>query len=388
MVKSIRKLAIVGASARAAAFSALRAGYEVVAADLFADADLSRECSATRVGDYPDSLADWLAQTSCDAWIYTGALENYPDLIDQMAALRPLLGNGGESLRTARKPLVLQDLLLAAGLSFPETVAKHQGLTQDGAWLCKTYRTASGLGVWPLDGPAAMERAIHADAVYQRRIQGEYWDAAAIFILSERQSKLVGLSQQLVGQPWAPRPWQYAGSIGPATISPALHEQLIRLAGILARQVGLRGIVGVDLVMQDERAWVVEVNPRYTASVEAIERMTGKSAIARHITAFDPSESPVDADEAALAARARARSFGKAIVFAKSDVMISDRFHSWAIGHASVDPEIAMTADVPQAGEHISKGHPILTVFTDGPRSGCIEQLRQCVAEVESRIYS
>ena len=147
MTDRIRKLAIVGASARAAAFSAIRAGYEVVAADLFADADLARVAAVTRISNYPEGLADWLAATECDAWMYTGALENYPDLVDRMAAIRPLLGNSGAPLRDVRDPMKLQLALTGAGMLFPETRTSPAGLPLDGSWLCKTYGGASGSGV-------------------------------------------------------------------------------------------------------------------------------------------------------------------------------------------------------------------------------------------------
>ena len=49
-------LTIVGSSARAAASSAVRAGFFVRAGDLFADADLAQVAEATRVADYPAGL--------------------------------------------------------------------------------------------------------------------------------------------------------------------------------------------------------------------------------------------------------------------------------------------------------------------------------------------
>src|SRR5262245_22640430 len=122
MAKPIRKLAIVGASARAAAFSALRADYEVVAADLFADVDLRRSCRAGRVNRYPEGLEDWLEKTACDGWMYTGALENHPRLVQRMAAIRPLLGNDLEALAAVRDPLRLQEVFGEVGVSFPETM--------------------------------------------------------------------------------------------------------------------------------------------------------------------------------------------------------------------------------------------------------------------------
>jgi len=56
-------IAIIGASARAAAFSVLRSGRQAVAADLFADADLQQKCRVTRISPYPEGLLDWLHRT-------------------------------------------------------------------------------------------------------------------------------------------------------------------------------------------------------------------------------------------------------------------------------------------------------------------------------------
>src|SRR5436305_11978694 len=145
-------LAIVGASTRSAAASAVRAGFRPLAADLFADADLRRIATATRIRPYPEGLLDWLRATEPPAWMYTGALENYPELVDQMAWIAPLLGNPGDVLTQVRSPWKLADVLRRAGLSFPETRASADGLPQDGSWLVKSYRGASGSGVRVLSG--------------------------------------------------------------------------------------------------------------------------------------------------------------------------------------------------------------------------------------------
>ena len=72
-------LIIVGASARAFAQSARRAGLAVHAADLFADSDLCAvAASVARVPAerYPDGLLDLVAPFPAGPWCYTGALEN------------------------------------------------------------------------------------------------------------------------------------------------------------------------------------------------------------------------------------------------------------------------------------------------------------------------
>ena len=108
---------IVGASARAAAMSARRGGLNPWAADMFGDQDLRACCPVERIDDYPNGLERVLAAAPAGPWMYTGALENYPDLVDRMAALRPLYGIGGESLRAVRDPQRLAAAVRAAGFA-------------------------------------------------------------------------------------------------------------------------------------------------------------------------------------------------------------------------------------------------------------------------------
>jgi predicted ATP-grasp superfamily ATP-dependent carboligase len=392
MIKRIRKLAIVGASVRAAAFSAIRAGYEVVAADLFADADLQRACSATRVTGYPDSLADWLAETECDAWLYTGALENHPGLITRMSKLRPLLGNSGKELRAVRDPMSLQRVLSVAGLSFPETVDSPQGLPQDGSWLCKTYRGAGGSGVWLLDGRGALERAEREEAVFQRFIGGV--SAAAVFVTSELGAELLGITRQLVGDARAgAKPWHYAGSIGPHAVSPEVESQLIMLGDVLSKRLQLRGLVGVDLVIANNRSWVLEINPRYSASAEIVERTTGRVAVREHVAACAGSNSPESRETntpttGQMRYQVNGIAHGKIILYAKRHVTITTAFFEWAVDQSSIDMEQCRLADIPSAGYEVSTGHPVLTLFAAASSKELDGSFAQRIADVESRLYS
>jgi predicted ATP-grasp superfamily ATP-dependent carboligase len=375
------KLAIVGASARAAAFSALRAGYDVFAADMFADADLQRAANVARIDDYPFGLIEWLERSDCDAWLYTGALENYPVEVARMAALRPLLGNDGESLRRVRDPLELQRAAMSAGLSFPETRMSAAGLPQDGSWLCKTYRGASGSGVWALDGEASLQRAGRERAVFQKHVDGV--SAAAVFACGNQQATLLGMTQQLVGELGA-SPWQYAGSLGPIECSLAIHAQLAAIGDVLANQFHLRGLAGVDLMIADDRVWIIEVNPRYTASVEVLERATGVSAIAAHVAAC---ESATDMARGAIKTplNKSERFHGKLILFAPHDACVSQTFFNWAM--EQTDRDGGALADIPHPGEEIPAGRPVLTLFAAATAAAdCRAALSRRLDEVQSRL--
>ena len=144
---SEESLIIVGASARAAAFSALRAGLRPCCFDLFADADLRARChvEAIPAREYPRSLPGQVAGAPPGPWLYTGGPENHPEIVARIARDRPLLGNDAEVLRLVRDPVFVSNLLRSAGLPYAEVSLREP---DDGrAWLAKPCASAGGTGI-------------------------------------------------------------------------------------------------------------------------------------------------------------------------------------------------------------------------------------------------
>ena len=349
-------IAIVGASARAAVFSVLRSGRQAVAADLFADADLQQVCPVTNISPYPEGLLDWLHQTPCEGWLYTGALENHPELVDELATVRPLLGNPGDVLRRVRDPMLLGQVLGQHGLLFPETRGSPgDDFPLGGSWLAKTCRGSSGAGL------AELTAATNGYSFIQRHIAGA--TCSAVFA----GPALLGVAQQLVGETWtgASR-FQYCGSIAPWSLPPDAEQQLRLLGEVLAAEFGLVGLFGVDLVFDGERLWTIEVNPRYTAAVEAVERAQHIHAIDWHLDhcggvpflPFSPDKRPPY--------------HGKAILFAERETTISGDFTRWALSQPDLE-------DIPQSGAPVLVGQPILTVIAAAKSS------EQVLAALKSR---
>jgi predicted ATP-grasp superfamily ATP-dependent carboligase len=393
-------LAIVGASTRSAAASAVRAGFQPLAADLFGDVDLQRIATTTRIRPYPEGFLDWMRAVEPPGWMYTGALENYPELVDQMAWIAPLLGNPGDVLARVRSPWELCDSLRGAGLLFPETRASAEGLPIDGSWLVKTYNGASGSGVRVLSQKpgAGSGEQIEADKhCFQKRIGGT--PCAAVYIAAEGEAQLLGVTRQIIGEPWLhSHGFQYAGSIGPWPVSAGAHATLGRLGNVLSDQFELSGLFGVDFMLDGEEVWTVEVNPRYTASVEIVERCTGVRAIAAHVAACggssgkleraEASSSTVGAeDDPARYARYGSGYHGKATLFATRDVVISKEFADYSIGESLRSPWPTL-GDASGPGTPIDNGRPVLTMFASGTSIAEVEhRLRESVVEVEHRLY-
>jgi predicted ATP-grasp superfamily ATP-dependent carboligase len=365
---------IFGASARAAAFSALRAGLRPWCVDLFADADLAPRCPALRLpGRYPRALLDVIESAPTAPWIYVGGLENYPDLVGRLAQRRELWGNGPGVLALARSPEVLTRTARAAGLPAPEVVLG--GPAGPGRWLSKPLRGAGGAGI------VFHESAVPAPGTYlQQFIEGE--PASALYVADGRSARLLGLTRQLVGEEWLGAPsFRYCGSVGPLEMDFPLATGVVRLGQALAEAAGLRGLFGIDGVLHGGAFWPVEVNPRYTASVEVVEHSTGLHALDWHRRAFAAPGSLPPVPSATYFV-------GKAVLFARQRITFPAG-GPWLAAPRAPLAAFPEFADLPAPGEKIEAGRPVLTLFARaGSLAECQAALRRAAREVERRLES
>ena len=371
-------LLIVGASVRAAAFSALRVGLRPWCVDLFADADLQARCHvvAAEGSFYPNNLLAVAVQAPPGPWMYTGALENHPRLVERLSQTRRLWGNEPRVLRKARSPQKLAETFRAAGIPFPAV---------DQEVLSRQGRSAL---VKPLKGSAGRHIRFAGDGEHckpgtylQEFIDGD--SIAAIYVGYGKTAVLLGVTQELTGQSWLhARPFAYCGSIGPLRIDAAVRDRLRRIGQALTHACGLRGLFGVDCVLRDGIPWPVEVNPRYTASVEVLEYASGIRALDMHRAGcaggpLVPAPLPEPSDLV-----------GKAILFAREPVTFRDG-GPWDCVLGQVHPiaELPAFADVPREGQPIKAGAPILSFFTRGssPRV-CLDALREIARDLDRRL--
>src|SRR4029434_7353442 len=104
------RVLIVGVSTRAAADSAARAGFEVIALDAYADLDQHPSVRALSLPrDYgtafsPEALVDAARELPGDALVYLSSLENHPKAVDALTMGRMLWGNRSDVLRRVRDP--------------------------------------------------------------------------------------------------------------------------------------------------------------------------------------------------------------------------------------------------------------------------------------------
>jgi predicted ATP-grasp superfamily ATP-dependent carboligase len=351
---------------------ARRDGQRVVAFDLFGDVDLRR--SATRVvtpselgGGGLSALVGAAAKEAAGGVVYGAGFENHPTLVARLAERHTLLGNSPGTLRAVRNPVRVGAALQDAGVPYPRTFVTALP-ESSGRWLRKPLRGGGGTRVHEWRGGA-----LPAGTFVQERIDGLACSAAAVG--DGVDAVVLGLSEQLVGQrAFGVRGYRWCGNLVPPRLPAGEREALLgqarAICSCLAGEFALRGLFGVDFMWDGERAWTVEVNPRPTASLEAIEAAYGVGVFDAHLRACAGELPRIEA--------VCAGAVGKAVLFATENVAIRDSVRWLERG----------VRDVPHPGERIAAGRPICTVVTTAATpqdalAGLEEQTSRLRAELE-----
>ena len=359
------RVLIVGVSTRAMAESAARAGYAVTSIDAFGDLDQHagvRALSLPRDFDVAFSasaVAEAAATVEYDAVAYLSPFENHPTAVERLARRRLLLGNPPPVLARARDPRLLRSALGSVS----------------GRWLVKPVASGGGHGIreWKPGDPTL-------DGWYtQPFIDGV--PGSVVFVAARGAAAVLGVTRQLIGDPtFGASGFRYAGNILRPTGRRSGREPLVDSAAELAsrftRELGLVGVNCIDFIARGDTAVPIEINPRWSASMELVERAHGVSIFAAHAAACLAGDLPrhLTFDTDSLPSE----TLGKAILFARHDVTCGDT-RAWL-----TDP---MIRDVPHPGEQIPAGRPVCTIFAAAPDDpSCYAALAARGAEIYDQL--
>jgi len=154
-----------------------------------------------------------------------------------------------------------------------------------------------------------------------------------------------------------------------------LFETAAAQARCVASEFGLLGINGLDFVARDGIPYPIEVNPRWSASVEVAERAFEATFFHAHAEACRGGALPAFDCRDWLSHAA----VGKAIVYARRACTVRDT-DSWL--------HDAMRHDVPRSGECFRAGQPICSVIVTAADSracyrGLVERAERLYAAFE-----
>ena len=351
---------VVAVSARALTEAVVRSGRTVLAVDLFGDADTRAAAAGFAV--VPGSLDDGpelsvviaagvrLAATHGEpvGVVVGSGFEHRPEALAELGTRWPLLGCAPETAAAVKDPARLATLCAKLAITHPEITSEPPA--DPAGWLVKRPGGSGGGHVGPATAAAA--DASPAGHYWQRRVAGRAMSATVL--CDGDGARLIGFCAAAFA-PTPDAPYRFGGLAGPVTVERDLAEAVTTAADRLARATGLRGLVGLDLVVDGARWWLIEVNPRPTAALEVLDRGT-PPLLALHLAACDATVVPSAGltTAAAFPWTPPATVAATALVYARRDgVTVAADWPAWI-------------ADRPAPCTAVPAGAPVCTVRAEG----------------------
>jgi len=370
--KGANQVVVAGVSVRAIVQSAARAGFASYAIDRFGDMDTRAAARGWRrlprriSGSSVSRCLEGLPRTPL---VWSSPFENYPRAIEAIGRTRVVWGTAPQAIRMVRSPGWLASTLAAAGLRFPRVWDHPPGDASPGRLVVKRRKSGGGVGIH-LAGPHAPRAAKGRRGIYyQEFVPGQ--TVSGLFWSDGETVHLLAVAEQLVGMPqFGATDFLFCGSVLPAQIDAEIEHQVYRAGAAVARRASLRGLFGVDGVVRGQELYVLEVNPRWTASVELFELASGVNAFALHVRAFAPGLVGGQQGGDVCGRYGFKGVWGRAILYARRPGIFSWRpVLPVGCNHAHGS---AWLADIPANGRRLYPGEPVLSVVCCGPTAPAV----------------
>jgi uncharacterized protein len=380
-------LAVAALSARVLAEAAADDGFDVIALDLFGDADTRRACTQWWPIGTPaslhidaESLLSHLAALAqrgeVIGWVAGSGFDGRADVLERGAALLPLVGTQAEAVRRVRDPAGFFGHLSAAGIAHP--VVQTMPPADPVGWLLKDAHACGGWHIrraqtdghepWPRPGDGA------GHLYFQREVRGT--PMSATFIANGSTARVLGFNE-LIMRPFGTRPFVYCGVVGPVPLPAAVASRIVAAVNELAVAFSLRGLGSLDFILDGSDFKVLEINPRPPASMALYGQRLGAalpsgavgSVMADHVRACLQGTLPPQAAERSAAAGPNAVR-GTEIVFAPRRVSLDE-------AAAQRLAERAGCHDRPAAATRFEAGDPVCSVSASGASAAQVRGLLQ-----------
>jgi predicted ATP-grasp superfamily ATP-dependent carboligase len=343
---------IIAGSGRMLAEAACQAGLKALVIDLYADLD-TRECAfevrrlpTLAVEHVAPVLDDFAGRYGVCRAVYGSGLEPYPETLDYLERKTALLGNAPAVFRRLQDKAAFFAVLDELQIPFPDV--SFAVPDAPAGWLVKPMCGQGGLGI-RRHVPGSDARAVYWQK-FQIGISG-----SVLFLADTHRVQVVGFNTQFHAHLNDGLEFVFSGLINHSILSGSQRSGLTDWLTRCVRAFGLKGLNSLDFIQDGERIYVLEINPRPSASMQLYGHL-----LARHMAACQ-GELP----------RALPKQEGFAgfrIVYADKDLRISEGF---------IWPE--WTADRPEAGAVCHAEEPVCSVISRRSEPG------QVMAELAAR---
>ncbi len=342
---SVKNQIIIAAiSSRAYVQAAVDAGFEVIAIDTFCDVDTQKLALQTLKVDTlngnfeAEAFYKALAQIDCTQvlGVTIGAgFEAVPELLEVLSLKAvPYIFNAASVIHSVKNPTTFFDFLTSISAAYPATQLTRPANTID--WLQKQIGGSGGAHIKPA---LPLDLAENNPVYYQQICAGEPY--GCLFLADGNHAQVIGVHQQWCA-PTSTQPYRFGGAVSHADVSDEVTEKIEAYVQAITRHFGLRGINSLDFMLHGNAIYLLEINPRLSASLQLYSAKKG-NLFAAHVQAClgELKQWPI------VEKQARAMQ----VIYANK------------IAHVPLDMQWPdWVADIPQLGSKIATGAPICTV--------------------------
>ncbi len=286
---------IAAISSRAYVQAALEAGFDVIAIDCFADVDT--QLIAKKVIQIDAQQGQFDAKQLLNAlnqlklnnsigFTYGAGFEAQPDLLDEIALILPIIGNHAEAIKQCKQPQSFFALCDLFAMPYPKTVFEKPSNTI--GWLQKTIGASGGehiKTVFPLNlGPFnffPLNLGL-SPAVYYQKIQAGT-PISCLFLADGNKALIIGFNEQWCSSTLL-SPYRFGGAVSQMPLSEIAQNKLMEFIAAFTQNFALKGLNSCDFLLQGDDVFMLEINPRLSASVGLYQAKRG-NLFASHVSA-------------------------------------------------------------------------------------------------------
>ncbi len=347
----VEMILIVANSARMLAQAAKRAGLKPLVIDLFADLDTQdyaedfRQVSSLAEADLAIAVDYFIEHYAVTRVIYGSGFEYYPESLYYLNSRLMTLGNHPDVFA---KQLDKQAFFLTLDqlhIPHPEVIFNAPDCGDD--WLLKPMQGQGGVGIRRYQvGDGAIT------SVYWQKFQAGT-PHSVLFLADGGQAQVIGFNSQWSVRLSETQEFVFSGVINNADLSDAHKAEITDWLKQVVPVFGLKGLNSLDFIHADDCSYVLEINPRPSASMQLYD----EGLLVRHIQscvveAVGATSVALPLEIGRLKSPLQVGYVGCQIVYAEGDFIIPDHFE-W--------PDWCM--DLPGFGSFIRTGQPICSII-------------------------
>lgn len=342
---------IVASSGRMLAQAAKNAGLKPLVIDLFADLDTQsyaedfRQIKSLAEPDLAPAVDYFVQRYAVARVIYGSGFEYYPESLRYLGSRLTVLGNNPDVFVKLKNKQAFFSTLDDLNIPHPE-VAFSAPDSADG-WLLKPMQGQGGVGIKRYradDSPTA--------SVYWQKFQAGT-PQSALFLADGQRVQIIGFNTQWSVSLSETQEFVFSGVINSADLSDEHKAVITSWLKQMVSVFALRGLNSLDFIHAGDCCYVLEINPRPSASMQLYDQ----NLLVRHIKASQ-GEFAIDALPSS------AYPTGYQIVYARHDLTIPDQFE-W--------PKYCL--DLPESGSFIRTGQPICSIIAHQNESQSVSEL-------------